>query len=101
MSYEKFNVLIVEGWAKPKGLIKKENAFRQLAKLQEEAGELAGAMLKGDDYLVIDSIGDLHVVLIILCAQLGLDPVECLEIAYNEIKDRKGKTVNGTFIKEQ
>lgn len=100
MIFEELNELIVNGWAEPKGLIKRENAFRQLAKLQEESGELASGMLKDQEYLIIDSIGDIYVVLSILCAQLGLDPVECLEIAYNEIKNRKGKTVNGTFIKE-
>jgi NTP pyrophosphatase (non-canonical NTP hydrolase) len=32
-------------------------------------------------------------------ASYDLDLVDCLEVAYNEIKDRQGKTENGTFIK--
>ena len=46
-------------------------------------------------------MGDIFVTLIILCDQLNLDPVECLYKAYEKIKDRKGKTINGVFIKQQ
>lgn len=46
-------------------------------------------------------MGDIIVTLIILCKQLDIDPVECLEMAYNKIKDRQGKTLNGTFIKAE
>lgn len=87
-------------WAKERGLINEENAPKQFIKLTEEVGELASALLKKDPYETIDAIGDIQVVLIILCEQLGLNYDECLESAYNEIKDRKGKLVNGTFIKE-
>ena len=87
-------------WAEERGLIKKENATKQFMKLTEEVGELASAILKKDPYETIDAIGDIQVVLIILCEQLDLNINQCLESAYNEIKDRKGKTVNGTFIKE-
>tara|TARA_R100000951_G_scaffold95371_1_gene84382 strand:+ start:319 stop:840 length:522 start_codon:yes stop_codon:yes gene_type:complete len=88
-------------WAEERGLIKKENATKQFMKLTEEVGELANAILKKDPYETIDAIGDIQVVLIILCEQLDLNINKCLESAYDEIKDRKGKTVNGTFIKEQ
>ncbi len=88
-------------WAKERGLINPENAPKQFMKLTEEVGELASAMLKKDPYETIDAIGDISVVLIILCEQLGLDYEECLESAYNEIKDRKGKLVDGSFIKEK
>jgi len=87
-------------WATERGLVKEENATKQFIKLTEEVGELASALLKKDPYETIDAIGDINIVLIILCEQLGLNYKECLESAYNEIKDRKGKTVNGTFIKE-
>tara|TARA_R100000951_G_scaffold93049_1_gene81592 strand:+ start:744 stop:1040 length:297 start_codon:yes stop_codon:yes gene_type:complete len=87
-------------WAEERGLIKKENATKQFMKLTEEVGELANAILKKDPYETIDAIGDIQVVLIILCEQLDLNINQCLESAYNEIKDRKGKTVNGTFIKQ-
>ena len=87
-------------WGNERGLIKEENATKQFIKLTEEVGELASALLKGDPYETIDAIGDINIVLIILCEQLGLNMTDCLNSAYNEIKERKGKTVNGTFIKE-
>lgn len=88
-------------WADDKGILVSENVPQQTMKVMEELGETAGAILKGkktDE--VIDGIGDTFVTVIILAKQLGLDPTECLESAWNEIKDRKGKTINGTFIKE-
>lgn len=88
-------------WAKERGLINEENAPKQFIKLTEEVGELASALLKKDPYETIDAIGDINIVLIILCEQLGLNYDECLESAYNEIKDRKGKLVEGTFIREK
>ncbi len=89
-------------WADDKGILVPDNAPKQSMKIMEELGETMGAILKGkktDE--VIDGIGDILVTVIILSKQLGLDPTECLESAWNEIKDRKGKTVNGTFIKEE
>ena len=87
-------------WATERGLVKEENAPKQFIKLTEEVGELASALLKKDPYETIDAIGDINIVLIILCEQLGVNYKECLESAYNEIKDRKGKLVDGSFIKE-
>jgi NTP pyrophosphatase (non-canonical NTP hydrolase) len=87
-------------WANERGLIKEENAPKQFIKLTEEVGELASALLKCDPYETIDSIGDIQVVLIILCEQLGLNMTDCLNSAYEEIKNRKGVLKNGTFIKE-
>lgn len=87
-------------WASERGLVKKENAPKQIIKLQEEVGELASAYLKQDKLELYDAIGDIQVVLIILCEQLDMDYNEALKSAYNVIKNRKGKTVNGTFIKD-
>lgn len=50
---------------------------------------------------VKDEMGDIFVTLIILCEQIGIDPVECLEMAYEKISKRKGKTINGQFIKAE
>lgn len=89
-------------WADDKGILVSDNIPQQTMKVMEELGETAGAILKNkktDE--VIDGIGDILVTVIILSKQLGLDPTECLEHAWNEIKDRKGKTVNGTFIKQE
>ena len=87
-------------WANEKGLLKEENKFAQLAKLMEESGELAQAVLKGKTEAASDGIGDCFVVLVILAGQLGLDIEECIEHAWSEIKDRKGKMIGGTFVKE-
>jgi len=89
-------------WADDKGILVSDNIPQQTMKIMEELGETTGAILKNkktDE--VIDGIGDIFVTVIILSKQLGLDPTECLEHAWNEIKDRKGKTVNGTFIKQE
>ena len=87
-------------WAKPKGLLKKENSLIQFAKLSEELGELANAIIKNNTENQKDAIGDIYVVLTILANQLGLDIDECIDSAYNEIKDRTGKNINGSFIKD-
>lgn len=87
-------------WAADKGLLTSGNERNQLIKLFEELGELSGAMLKNNEEEVIDALGDIQVVLIILADQLLLDLDECLESAYNVIKDRTGKKVNGIFIKD-
>ena len=73
----------------------------QYIKLQEEAGELAKAILNEDQEEIIDAIGDIGVVLTNLSYLCGYSIEECLESAYNVIKTRKGKMENGTFIKEE
>lgn len=87
-------------WAEPKGLLNPQLAPQQFMKLSEEVGELANAILKGNKIEQIDALGDIKVVITILAEQLGFDIDECEEIAYQEIKNRTGKTVNGTFIKD-
>jgi NTP pyrophosphatase (non-canonical NTP hydrolase) len=87
-------------WANERGLVKPENVQAQTMKLMEECGELAGAILKKDSEAIIDAIGDVQVVLIILAEQLGYDYDGCLEMAYEQIKNRKGKMVNGSFVKD-
>lgn len=88
-------------WAKERDLVKEENAPKQIIKLQEEVGELAGAYLKSNDLELYDAVGDIQIVLIILCEQLDIDIDRALESAYNVIKNRKGKTLNGTFVKNE
>ena len=87
-------------WAKERGILIPDNAIKQMLKLSEEVGELAGAIAKNNKVDQIDAIGDIQVVLIILSEQLGINYKEALESAYNVIKERKGKTVNGIFIKD-
>ena len=88
-------------WAAQRDLLKSENAVKQGLKLTEEVGELASAIIKNKRAEQIDAIGDIQVVLIILAEQLGIDYDDALASAYGVIKDRKGKTVNGAFIKEE
>ena len=90
----------VKTWASEKDLLKKENIHAQMLKVLEEVGETAGALLKNKNKEIIDGLGDSFVTLIILCYQLDLEPKQCLQSAWDEIKNRKGKTVNGTFIRE-
>lgn len=90
----------VIGWADDKNILKSENAPKQMLKVMEEVGETAGALAKNNKDELVDGIGDSFVTLIILSMQLGVHPSECLEAAWNEIKDRKGETKNGVFIKE-
>jgi len=100
----KFDELIenVKGWADDKDILKVENAPKQLMKVMEELGETAGAIAKSKQTdEIMDGIGDTFVTLIILSYQLGLEPAQCLERAWNEIKDRTGKTVNGVFVKNE
>ena len=87
-------------WAEDKDLVKIENVNRQMLKVVEEIGETAASIARGDKNLVKDGIGDSFVTLIILSYQLGIEPYDCLEAAWSEIMDRKGKTVDGVFIKE-
>lgn len=91
----------VEQWAADKNLLKQENSLAQMSKVMEEVGETASALLKKDLPKLADGIGDAAITLIILARQNGLTFDYCLESAWNEIKDRKGKTTEeGTFIKD-
>lgn len=90
---------LIREWAKERYLEKADPKV-QMIKLVEEVGELADGLLKENEEKVIDSIGDAYVVLTILAMQLGLTIEECIDSAYNEIKDRKGRVVDGVFVKE-
>lgn len=94
------NELIIK-WAAERGLDKPENATKQLTKAMEELGELSSGINKQDRDKQIDSLGDLQVVLIILAKQLGIDYIGSLESAYEVIKNRTGKTINGVFVKSE
>lgn len=92
---------LVEKWAIDRNLVEGSNPHAQMLKMMEELGELAGGIAKGKREVVVDSVGDVLVVLTILCAQLGISMEECFTAAYIEIKDRKGKMVDGVFVKEE
>ena len=99
----------VLSWAKDKDLLHSENAPKQFMKFIEEVFEFKSEF---DFVCYLDvnehtfhgmelEMGDIFVTLIILCEQIGIDPVECLSMAYEKISKRKGKTINGQFIKEE
>jgi hypothetical protein len=91
----------VINWAKERNLIKLGNAPKQLIKLSEEVGELGSAFLKNEFNEIKDAIGDIMIVLTILCEQLSIDMNQCYEDAYNVIKNRTGQTINGTFVRDK
>ena len=90
----------VEEWADDKDLIRFEYRFIQFEKVVEEVFELKEEMIQNNKKNTKLEFGDVIVTLIILSNQLNIDFVECLEVAYDKISKRKGKTINGTFIKE-
>ena len=81
--------------------LEKGDGLGQLQKLHEEVYELAEARITNDFSAEVDAVGDITVVLIGYCLQRGLDFEQCLEAAYNEIKDRTGKVVNGVYVKDE
>lgn len=98
MNYKELETLVKQ-WGIDKGIVGVNNSRNQLLKFFEEAGELSRATLKGNKADQIDAVGDVMVTLILYCANESLDVMECLESAYNVIKNRKGKTENGIFKK--
>ncbi len=91
----------IRTWAETRGLYEKGDPMVQYVKLQEEAGELAKALLKDDQPEVIDAIGDMVVVLTNLAHQRGVYIEECIQTAYDVINKRTGKMINGTFVKDE
>ena len=89
----------IREWAEVRGLYEQGDAKTQIIKLQEEMGELAKATLEEDRPEIIDAIGDMVVVLTNLAHLNGLQIETCIATAYNEISQRKGKMINGTFVK--
>jgi len=95
--FSKFD--LIRQWAKERGIYDKGNSHTQYVKLMEEAGELAAALLNKDSYEIKDAIGDMVVVLTNLAALEGMTIENCIDSAYNEIANRTGTMLNGTFVK--
>lgn len=112
MNFKELQDKVLE-WADDKDLLHSKNADKQFMKFIEEVFEFKTEMdfdmkffkpqfkiwLTDDD--IKTEMGDIFVTLIILCKQIGIDPVECLSMAYEKIKDRSGRTINGTFVKDE
>ena len=86
-------------WANERGLYDKGDVKTQYIKLMEETGEIGRAILKNDTAELVDGIGDAVVVLTNLAELAGIPIEECIQEAYNVIAKRKGKMINGTFVK--
>lgn len=91
---------LIREWAKDKGIYEKGDPKTQYIKLQEEAGELAKAILKNDEEEIIDALGDCVIVLVNLSELCGYKLEDCIDTAYDVIKKRTGKMENGTFKKD-
>lgn len=116
--FEELQEKVLE-WAGSHDLLHEENSEKQFLKFIEEVFEFKAEFDIGREQFIVYTIdkrikfkpdtrkemktemGDIFVTLIILCKQLGIDPQRCLELAYEKIKDRKGKTIDGTFVKEE
>ena len=89
----------IRDWSKERELFIKSNKEKHMLKLYEEAGELSKAILERDYIKIKDSIGDCIVVLTNIAYLSGFSVEECINYAYKEISNRKGKIINGTFVK--
>ena len=89
----------IVGWHRDRNLIDGSTDKDQYLKLIQEAGELSDNICKGRD--ISDDIGDMIVVLINIAERNGLSLATCMEKAWEDIKDRKGKMVDGVFVKEE
>ena len=91
---------LIREWANERGLYDKGDVKTQTLKLLEEAGEICRAVLKDDKEQIIDGIGDCVVVLTNLAELNNVSIEDCINAAYDEISNRTGKMVNGTFKKD-
>lgn len=100
---------LIRKWHEDRNLIEGSTSKDQVLKLLEELGELSQAVIQADSYdtpevpkaLIADAIGDMLVIMINICMRNNMSLVSCMDYAYEEIKDRKGKLVNGLYIKEE
>jgi NTP pyrophosphatase (non-canonical NTP hydrolase) len=99
MSYADVEIKIIQ-WAEARKIIPNSNPETQLLKAMSELGELADATIKKDRDAIVDAVGDVMVCLVNYCALQDLNLVDCMEVAYDQIKNRKGTLLsNGLFVK--
>ena len=92
---------MTEDWARERNI--DQGDWRpQFQKVMEEVNELHIELSADqvDMTKVKLEFGDIIVTLIILAMRLNIGFVDCLGLAYEKIKHRKGKTINGLFVKE-
>ena len=89
----------VSQWHHDRNLIEGATSKDQVLKLIQEVGELSDSVCKKQD--VKDDIGDCLVILINIAEREGTSLEECLSVAYEDIKDRTGKMIEGIFVKDE
>jgi NTP pyrophosphatase (non-canonical NTP hydrolase) len=87
-------------WAKDRMIFEQSSLYSQCQKLEEEFGELAAAIAAKNIDEIVDGLGDMMVVMTMISHMIEKDLFTCYAAAYLEIKDRKGKMINGLFVKE-
>lgn len=90
----------IREWAHEKGIYEKGDIKTQYVKLQEEAGELAKAIIKNDAIEINDAIGDIVIVLTSIAYFNNITIEECINEAYGIVSKRKGQMLNGSFVKD-
>ncbi|AUR93864.1 NTP pyrophosphohydrolase [Vibrio phage 1.189.B._10N.286.51.B5] len=93
-----YKIQMIAEWHHARNLVDGATDAAQFVKLMEEVGELAGNLARSKD--IRDDIGDIIVVLVNLLERNGLTLKECVDVAYEDIKDRRGRMINGSFVKE-
>ena len=91
----------IDQWFEDRGIVANGKTMSQAIKTLEETTELIDAINTNNLLEIVDAVGDIYVTLRGVCVVQGIDLTECAELAYNEIKDRKGQLrADGTFVKE-
>jgi NTP pyrophosphatase (non-canonical NTP hydrolase) len=99
-TYKELEMLVIQ-WGEARGIVQNSTPAAQAKKTLEELDELYAGIRHDNRAEMKDAYGDILVTLIMGCATADIDLTECLELAYNEIKDRKGYlNKEGIFIKE-
>lgn len=91
----------IRTWATVKGIYEHGDIKTQYVKLMEEAGELANSIIESDQNEITDAIGDMVVVLTSIAHFNGVNIEDCINSAYNVIKQRTGSMQNGSFVKSE
>jgi NTP pyrophosphatase (non-canonical NTP hydrolase) len=100
MSYAEYEMKVIQ-WSEDRKIIPNSTPFAQSMKAVEEINELVDALRDNNKAEAIDAVGDTVVCLINVCALLDVNLTDCLEAAYEQIKDRKGSmNAEGIFVKE-
>lgn len=92
----------IERWATARDIYEYSTVQAQVLKAVSELGELADATIKNDREAFIDGVGDVMVCLVNASFMRGVDMHECMQAAWDAIKDRKGHMIaGGAFVKDE